>query len=377
MFLRNYWYVGAYAAEIGEKPLARTILGEPVLLYRTTDGRAIAMEDRCCHRNLPLSMGIREGDAIRCGYHGLKFDSAGQCIEIPGQAQIPPDAKVKTYPAMERWNLIWLWMGDAAKRDESLLPQWQCIDDPALTTTMGNGCEPLPMKCNWELNNDNLLDLTHVVFVHPSTLGGAGLDNNPVTTLRLANSVRMMRWSASVEPTPLLAKLAGFNGTVSDRWQATICELPSHCTIDVGFAEAGKIGRDGDWDKGVRLRALITATPETEATSFMFYAQCRNFALGDQEASQRFIKQIRAVFDQDIAVMEGQQRINSMMPNAPTVEIRCDVPVVAMHRLVMQAAAREHGEPITATRVQPGAPRPPLPVPAPAGQPIEIGPVSR
>jgi hypothetical protein len=83
------------------------------------------------------------------------------------------------------------------------------------------------------------------------------------------------------------------------------------------------------------------------------------------------------VFDQDIAVMEGQQRINSMMPNAPTVEIRCDVPVVAMHRLVMQAAAREHGEPITATRVQPGAPRPPLPVPAPAGQPIEIGPVSR
>src|SRR6185437_10525317 len=107
------------------------------------------------------------------------------------------------------------------------------------------------------------------------------------------------------------------------------------------------------------------------------YAQCRNFALGDQEASSRFIKQIRAVFDEDIAVMEGQQRINSMMPNAPTVEIRCDVPVVAMHRLVMQAAAREHGEPITATRVQPGAPRPPLPVPARAGQPIEIGPVSR
>jgi len=355
MFLRNYWYVGAYAAEIGEQPLARTILGEPVLFYRTSDGRAVALEDRCCHRNLPLSMGAREGDGIRCGYHGLKFDSTGRCIEIPGQAQIPPDAKVRTYPVIERWNFIWLWMGDPAERDESLLPEWQCIDDPKLTTTMGNGCQALPMKCNWQLNNDNLLDLIHVVYVHPGTLGGAGLDNNPVTTKRLGKGVHMMRWSAHVEPVPLLAKLAGFNGALSDRWQATLCELPSHCTIDAGFSAPDAVGRDGDRDQGVRLRALITATPETDTTSFMFYAQCRNFALGNEEVSKRFIQQIRAIFDQDIGVMEGQQRINSMLPNAPTIEIRCDVPVVAMRRLVMEAAARERGEPIAARAT---APRP-------------------
>jgi vanillate O-demethylase monooxygenase subunit len=185
----------------------------------------------------------------------------------------------------------------------------------------------------------------------------------------------MMRWSSNVEPVPLLAKLAGFNDTISDRWQSTTCALPSHCTIDAGFSEAGKIGRDGDWDQGVRLRALITATPETETTSFMFYAQCRNFAVGNEEVSARFIKQIRAVFDEDIRVMEGQQRINSMLPNAPTVEIRCDVPVVAMHRLVQQAAARERGEPITVTRVQPAASL--APRLAPSSQPVEIGPASR
>jgi hypothetical protein len=106
----------------------------------------------------------------------------------------------------------------------------------------------------------------------------------------------------------------------------------------------------------------------------MFYAQCRNFALGDDEVSKRFIQQIRAIFDQDIAVMEGQQRTNSMLPNAPTVEIRCDVPVVAMHRLVLQAAARERGEPITAMRVQPGAPSVP---PLSTIQPIEIRPIPR
>ncbi|HEY3918002.1 MAG TPA: aromatic ring-hydroxylating dioxygenase subunit alpha [Stellaceae bacterium] len=381
MFLRNCWYIAAYSREVGETPLARTLLGEPVMLYRSEQGEAIALEDRCCHRNLPLSMGQREGDDIRCGYHGLKFDRQGQCVEIPGQKEIPPGAKVKNYPAIEKWNFVWLWMGNPALRDDNLLPHWQCIDDPSLTTTMGNGGQALPMKCNWELNNDNLLDLMHVVYVHTDTLGGAGLDRNPVTTERGLTSVRMLRWSPHVEPPPMLAKLSGFNGKDTDRWQSTLCEIPTHCTIDAGFGAAGTIARDGDWSKGPRLLALITATPETETTSFMFYAQCRNFAHGDEALSQGFIKQIRAVFDQDIAVMEAQQRVNSLLPDAPRIEIRADTPVVAMHRLVEQYAAREQLEPITVTPVAPAAPRAPQPVPAsapaPTAEPIEVGPASR
>lgn len=342
MFLRNFWYVAAYASEVGEKPLARTILDEPVLLYRRESGAAVALEDRCCHRNLPLSFGMREGDGIRCGYHGLKFDAQGECIEIPGQKEIPPGTRVKSYPLVEKFNFVWLWMGDPAKRDDSLLPHWQCIDDPALATTMGNGEKALPLKCNWELNNDNLLDLMHVVYVHADTFGGAGLDANPVTTERFPTSVRMMRWSPHVEPPPLLAQLAGFNGKDTDRWQETLCELPSHCTIDAGFAVAGAASRDrAGWEKGVRLRALITATPETETSSFMFYAQVRNFAVGNEQVSQNFGRTIRAIFDDDIRVMEAQQRINTLLPNAPRVEIRCDTPVIAMHRLVEQFAAKE------------------------------------
>lgn len=174
MFLRNCWYVAAYSGEVAQEPLARTLLGEPVLLYRTGAGKPVALEDRCCHRNLPLSMGKREGDAIRCGYHGLKFDARGACVEIPGQKEIPPDARVKAFPLVERWNFVWIWMGDPKKVDDALLPDWRCLDDPKLTNILGNGGKPLPMKCNWELNNDNLLDLTHVVYVHADTLGGAG-----------------------------------------------------------------------------------------------------------------------------------------------------------------------------------------------------------
>ena len=342
MFLRNCWYVAATESEVGHEPLARTLLGRPVLLYRTEAGKAVALEDRCCHRNLPLSLGTREGDDIRCGYHGLKFAADGNCIEIPGQTQIPPGTRVTSYPLIEKWNFIWIWMGDPARRDDSLLPDWRCLDDqPGLTRTMGNDGKPLPMRCHWELNNDNLLDLTHVVYVHADTLGGAGLDRFPITTERLPRAVRMMRWSENVTPPPLLAQLAKYNGTIVDRWQATLCELPSHCTIDAGFGPPGEIGRDGDWDKGVRLRALITATPETEITSFMFYQQVRNFAVGNAEISKRFIANIRDIFLDDVHVMEGQQRTNSAMPDAPRIEIRADTPLIAMHRLIEQYAAGE------------------------------------
>ncbi len=180
-----------------------------------------------------------------------------------------------------------------------------------------------------------------MVYVHADTLGGAGLDRFPITTERLDRAVRMMRWCTKVTPPPLLARLAGFNVETVDRWQATLCEIPAHCTIDAGFAAAGEIARDGDWDRGVRLRALITATPETETTSFMFYQQSRNFAVGDEDVSRRFIGHIRDVFLDDVRVMEGQQRINSAMPDAPRIEIRVDAPVLAMRRLVEQFAAGE------------------------------------
>jgi phenylpropionate dioxygenase-like ring-hydroxylating dioxygenase large terminal subunit len=341
MFLRNGWYVAAYDGELQPEPMTRVILGEPVLLYRIESGKPVALEDRCCHRNLPLSMGKREGDGIRCGYHGLKFDAAGNCIEIPGQKEIPPGTKVKAYPLVEKWHFIWIWMGDPAQCDESLLPAWQCLDDARLTRTMSPDGKPIAMQCHWELNNDNLLDLMHVVYVHADTLGGVGLDRYPITTERFQRSVRMMRWSTDVTPPPLLAQLAKYNAPICDRWQATVCEIPSHCTIDAGFGPPGEIGRDGDWDRGVRLRVLITATPETETSSFMFYQHCRNFAPGDQ-VSAGFTKTIRGVFLQDVAVMEGQQRINSARPDAPTMEIRADVPVLAMRRLVRQFAELEH-----------------------------------
>ena len=106
MFLRNCWYAAAWDDEVTETPLARTILGEPVVLYRTAEGRPAALADRCCHRALPLSMGRLVGETLQCGYHGLRFDTEGRCVAVPGQTTIPPGARVRAFPLAERHGWV-------------------------------------------------------------------------------------------------------------------------------------------------------------------------------------------------------------------------------------------------------------------------------
>src|SRR5687768_5599064 len=114
MFLRNYWYAAALASELGERLLSREILGEPIVLYRTSSGNPAALADMCPHRQYPLSRGTLLGDTLRCGYHGLVFDTTGKCVEIPGQTNIPPRARVRSYPVAEKWQWVWVWTGDPA-----------------------------------------------------------------------------------------------------------------------------------------------------------------------------------------------------------------------------------------------------------------------
>ena len=131
MFVYNAWYIAAWASEVERQPLHRTLLDEAIVLYRKRDGGAVALEDACPHRKLPLSMGTLKGDLIQCGYHGLEFDCTGQCVHIPGQREISQRAKVRSYPVVERWGLLWLWMGEAATADASDIIDIAHYEDPS------------------------------------------------------------------------------------------------------------------------------------------------------------------------------------------------------------------------------------------------------
>src|ERR1051326_3089925 len=131
MFLRNCWYVAGWTHQIPPATLVpRKIIGEPLLLYRTGTGQLVAMEDRCCHRFPPLSRGRLEGDDIRCMYHGIKFAADGRCVEIPAQNVIPDGVRVRTYSVVEKDLWAWVWMGDPANEDASLIPDALHHDDP-------------------------------------------------------------------------------------------------------------------------------------------------------------------------------------------------------------------------------------------------------
>src|SRR5688572_2143212 len=147
MFVNNAWYVCAMSDEVGRTPLGRVALKQPLVLFRKEDGTPVILEDRCVHRRLPLSLGRLIGDTLQCAYHGLRFDCDGACVHIPGQRSIPPTARVKSYPAVERYGWVYAWMGDPERADPGAIPDFpRRVDDPEWRSLRGL----LPIKCNYK-----------------------------------------------------------------------------------------------------------------------------------------------------------------------------------------------------------------------------------
>src|SRR5262245_33197630 len=216
MFLRNCWYVAGWSHHFGNDGLvSRTILDDPMVLYRKSDGGIVALEDRCCHRLAPLSLGRIEGDDLRCLYHGLKFAPSGKCIEIPNQSFVPGRAGVRAYPVVERDCWVWVWMGDPALADPALIPQALGHGDDGWIMRTGE----LAYKANYELINDNLLDLAHLSYVHAKTLGRNSMawGNSRPHVMRLERGLRISRWVVGNPLAPYLEKPADAR---TDSWQS-------------------------------------------------------------------------------------------------------------------------------------------------------------
>ena len=117
-FVRNAWYLAAWADELDDVLLGRTFMDQPVVLYRDATGKVGALEDRCCHRGAPLTHGAVVEAGLQCGYHGLIYDTDGKCVVVPGQKNVPKDARIRSFPVVERNKNVWIWMGDPALADE-------------------------------------------------------------------------------------------------------------------------------------------------------------------------------------------------------------------------------------------------------------------
>ena len=326
MFLRNSWYVAAWDREVTRTPLARTLLGEPVVLYRAEDSKPAALEDRCCHRQLPLSMGKVEGDHLRCGYHGLKFDSSGRCVEIPGQAAIPPQARVRAYPLLEKYGWVWIWMGEPEKADPGLIPDWWWTEhrDWAFTRP-----DRVLVRCNYQLISDNVLDVTHLAYVHASSIGASSITEFPATVERGERLVRLTRRIRDRPPPPLYQRAGGFPGNV-ERWQI-VEHTPPCFTVNLAGCSDSK--------RKINLNALSAPTPETETTTHYFFGFVRDFGVGDAETEKVCAVDMVKVFNEDFPVLEAQQR--GMEGSSSKIDIPTDAAPLAARRMLEAMLARE------------------------------------
>ena len=337
MFLKNCWYAAMWSQDLAETPVARTLLNEPVVLFRQADGTPAALTDRCCHRAAPLSRGRCVGDYLECGYHGLQFDAAGTCVAIPGQSAIPPEARVRSYPVREIQKTVWIWMGEPDKADESAIPDLPWLDDPGWVSTPGE----FNLKANYQLLVDNLLDITHALYVHRNTIGADPAEGTaPSQTERLDDGIRITRWLLDVVPPPLFAKVGGFTGNV-DRWQIVTWRAPSTVYLDVGAAATGTGAPDGDRSQGFSIWSTHLLTPETDRTTHYHWGYARNFDLDNEALTKTLYEGSRDTFYEDVEMIDAQQKNLASSSLDGLVDITGDGPQLQARRMIDRLIAAE------------------------------------
>jgi phenylpropionate dioxygenase-like ring-hydroxylating dioxygenase large terminal subunit len=331
MFARNVWYVAAWSSEVTtEKPFGRRILNEPVAFYRKTDGRAAALFDRCCHRGYPLTHGRIIGSNLQCGYHGIEFNCEGACIRIPGQETIPSRAKVRSFPVEEKDGLIWIWMGDAERARQMPVPGYQWHTDER----WGWKGTTFLIKSNHLYLSDNLLDASHLGYVHLKTVGGnPGIhDKTAMKVERTDRSVTVSRLLPDTPPAPTYTKMANITSNI-DRWQ-DIHFQPGLICVDVGATKVGT-GQtaEGRANAMFEFRVANGVTPETEHTTHYFWSAAQSLNPSDAAVTNAMYDEIEKTFREDWEVIEAQYERLLEAPDWRTVDVNNDVASVQARRI--------------------------------------------
>ncbi|HWK60249.1 MAG TPA: aromatic ring-hydroxylating dioxygenase subunit alpha [Eoetvoesiella sp.] len=336
-YVLNTWYPLAWSRDITAGGLhKRRVVAKDLVLYRNSAGNVVAHLDMCPHRMLPLSQGRLKGDALECGYHGLQFDCSGKCVRVPGQDIIPSNASVATYPTHENMGLVWVWMGDPALADTSLvydLPQyhdanWSAVEGDALEI----GCHYLNLA-------DNLCDPAHVNFVHLTTLGSSAGEDVPVHHEKQDGGLVTWRWINDAPAIPLFQKFGNFKGHV-DRWHYYHYHAPSIAIIDFGSAATGTGAEEGNRDDCIQIYACHFMTPVDENTTIDHWLHVKNFS-ADEETNKALSAEFRSAFQEDKAILEAIHINERKYPDHRPLKLAIDASPTRMRKMVQSMIAAE------------------------------------
>ncbi len=328
MFIRNAWYSVALSAEIKAELFARTVLNEKLVLFRDPQGKLVALDDRCAHRQVPLSKGRLLGDQIECWYHGMRFDCSGKCVHIPSQNSIPPQARVRGYPVAEKYGWVWLWMGDASKADERAIPDHGVCASEQFAGEMSY----FHIGTSYLLAIDNLLDLSHIAYVHPKTIVSHQLAETPPTIEVEPNAVRVRRVLKNERTPPLLKQMMKLD---------TIERVQEVSFWPVGNTRVETIAQAPDRPEAPKLRLYTTSifTPETDTTLHAWVGMHRDFALDVPQLTGLITKEVQETVLEDKDVTQALQ--GNWRDDAPIFYVAVDGAANAARKILDRLIAEE------------------------------------
>lgn len=289
-FLIDAWHLAGWSDEvIGEGMMTRRICGKAILFIRRQDGELAAMVDRCPHRFAPLSLGTRDGDTLRCGYHGLSFSMSGQCVANPFSDRIPSGAQVRAFPVNERDGLIWVWPGDPEKADPAAI-----VDMSWLSATPENQllCGYTLLGANYEYGTDNLMDLSHIEFVHKTTFAGDGVIFAGTHEVVQEGETLFSNWWMPNVAAPSHTRGIYPSEMRTDHWLDMCWNAPATMQLTVGSTPTGH-----PREEGVTAKQLHILTPADEAQTHYFWATTAPFPLDDPEARAGITALFQQAFD--------------------------------------------------------------------------------
>lgn len=342
-YLKNCWYAAMWSEKLAAGELvAQTLIEKPIVFFRDPDGKAVAMDDMCPHRLAPLRLGKLLPDGrVQCGYHGLEFDSAGECVKNPhGSGKIPKNCRVKTYAVVEKHRLAWIWMGDAAP-DDSMIPDFSYLDADS-GYDVGRR-DTLVMETNYRNIVDNLMDLSHASFLHDGLLGNPETIWAEIAVRQEKQYVYVQRDMYNVTPPLLRDLLFKRDGMPVNMWQTIRWSPPGAVLNDVGTYAPGTERTAFSGQLGCHI-----LTPQTADTTIYLTAAARQGPLGrvaeeGDEALKTQIAQLRqyAFKDQDDPMMKAQQENIRKHPEVSPIMLEIDAGPMRCQRILDGLIAAE------------------------------------
>lgn len=335
--IRNAWYFAALASDVGEALVSRTFLDTRIALYRTKDGEAIALHDRCPHRSFPLSRGMRDGDRIICGYHGMTFDRTGRCIAIPANENAQAGKiGVRRFVLAEKGPILWVWLGDPAEAARTTPPDTSWLECPEWAYRTGS----FVIEANYVSMHENLLDITHFSYLHSDTIGTPEYARTPMSLLKDEGRAGMRRTMSDRPAPPAYDKLMGLRGRPVTRGSEAWFDSPgahlAHGWFENPHPEPG--------EKSVfNIRFAHLLTPVSQNKLHYQYFAGRDFALGNEEADRFVDDTATRAFFQDVEALQWIEEVVAT-DDTPFRELSfaADKAGLEMRRLLASRAALEN-----------------------------------